>query len=247
MCTQERIAALCATELVRKPAGQMSIDTCGVDACVVRANPIRAPEEAALIITIIMLRHATHTTVSPVKQLLGWWRGQRERAESPFNEHDSCLVRVRYPREPFKESRAASDRQSSYLGQGTDRQTKYGANGRSMVEVEHTKPPRPQTARSTHIELSRPSFLCFTDPIPFLAGRNRRRPGGSKQPAVCLLGLRASVPVIVVVDLHPICGDADAVFGQKSCVFATELNWRRSKLHRHDLLGQGQSARPPPP
>jgi hypothetical protein len=69
-----------------------------------------------------------------------------------------------------------------------------------------------------------PSFLCFTDPIPFLAGRNRRRPGGSKQPAVCLLGLRASVPVIVVVDLHPICGDADAVFGQKSCVFATELN-----------------------
>ena len=27
----------------------------GVDACVVRAKPIRAPEEAALIITIIML------------------------------------------------------------------------------------------------------------------------------------------------------------------------------------------------
>ena len=67
MCTKERLAALCATELVRKPARQPSIDTCGVDACVVTAKPIRAPEEAALTITIIMLTtRNTHTTVSPV-------------------------------------------------------------------------------------------------------------------------------------------------------------------------------------
>ena len=42
----------------------------GVDACVVRAKPIRAPEEAALIITIIMLMtRNTHDGQSSVE---GW-------------------------------------------------------------------------------------------------------------------------------------------------------------------------------
>jgi len=87
MCTKERFAALCATELVRKPAGQPSIDTCGVDACVVTAKPIRAPEEAALTITIIMLTtRNTHTTVSPV------WCGASNRWEG--GEHSGAKLNL---------------------------------------------------------------------------------------------------------------------------------------------------------
>lgn len=63
---------------------------CGVEACVVKVRPIRAPEEAALIITIIMLTtRNTHDGQSSVVWRKQWlWRVVS--TPRAFKEHDSA-------------------------------------------------------------------------------------------------------------------------------------------------------------